>query len=301
MRLTTRIEQMESVDPFARLVQKLVSRAVPQQSLQKDLLSGTWIGRPLHPILTDVVIGTWISAFLLDLLSDERTERAADRLLSIGNVSALPTIAAGLSDWSDLWGAQQRVGSAHALGNTAALCLQILSSRARKNGSRKAAKLLTLAAVGIGGGSAYLGGHLSFVNGVGVNRTAFEAWPQEWMPVIADDDLPEGTLIESKVNEVRVLLYKEGEEIYALSDRCTHRGCRLHLGQVKDLSVECSCHGSIFRLSDGAVIRGPATVPAPVYEVRRRDGRIEVRRLLRSQWGTKRTDPNQPSRDQEGP
>ena len=97
-RLVTKIEQMDSLDSLARLLQKLLSRTVPQQSIRKDVLSGTWLGRPLHPLLTDVVIGTWISASFLDLLSYDETEDAADLLLSIGNVSAVPTIAAGLSD-----------------------------------------------------------------------------------------------------------------------------------------------------------------------------------------------------------
>lgn len=286
-RLVTKIEQMESLDPLARLVQKFLFRTVPQQSMRKDLLSGTWLGRPLHPVLTDVVIGSWISASFLDLLSDKHSEPAADRLLSIGNLSALPTIAAGLSDWAELWGEQQRLGSVHSLGNAAALTLQVLSSRGRKAGRRKTAKLLSLAAVATAGGSAYLGGHLSFVKGVGVNRTAFESWPQEWTPVIAEDELVDGTLKLSKAGDVPVMLYKHSDQIYALADRCSHRGCPLHLGQVNDLMVECPCHGSIFHLLDGAVISGPATVPAPTFEVRRRGGRVEVRRLVASQWGRK--------------
>ncbi|MGH3846914.1 MAG: Rieske (2Fe-2S) protein, partial [Pseudonocardiaceae bacterium] len=60
-----------------------------------------------------------------------------------------------------------------------------------------------------------------------------------------------------------------------------HRGCPLHMGQVNDLMLECSCHGSIFRLSDGEVLRGPATVPAPTYEVRYKNGKVEVRLTVR--------------------
>jgi len=285
MRLATRIEGIDSLDVFAQFVQKVVYRAIPQESIRKDLLSGTWLGRPLHPLLTDVVIGAWLSSLLLDVLSDEQSEKAADQLLFVGNVAAFPTVASGLSDWAELWGEQQRLGSIHALGNAAALALQIMSSMNRKNGKRKTATILSVSAFSIAAVSAYLGGHLSFVKGVGVNQTAFEPWPQEWTPVIAEEDLVDSTLMQSKANDVDVLLYKEGEEIYALSDRCSHRGCPLHLGQVDDLMVECPCHGSIFRLSDGAVIRGPATVPAPSYEVRRRAGKVEVRLLVRAQWG----------------
>jgi nitrite reductase/ring-hydroxylating ferredoxin subunit len=173
------------------------------------------------------------------------------------------------------------VGSIHALGNTTALSFQILSSKGRRSGKRKRARLLSLTAMIIAGASAYLGGHLSFVKGVGVNQTAFEEWPQEWTPVIAEEDLAEDTLTPVRADGVRIMLYKKGEGLYALSDRCSHRGCPLHLGQVNDLMVECSCHGSIFRLSDGGVVRGPATVPAPFYEVRCQDGKVEVRLTVR--------------------
>lgn len=271
------IEEMEALDRFANLVQKGISRIVPQESALKDLLSGTWLGRPLHPILTDAVIGAWASALLLDILGGKRAERAADQLVAIGNMAALPTIAAGLSDWAELWGAQQRLGSVHALGNATAFSFQTLSFWARRSGKRKRARLLSLTAMAIAGASAYLGGHLSFVKGVGVNQTAFEEWPQEWTPVIAEQDLAEDTLTPARADGVRIMLYKKGEQLYALSDRCSHRGCPLHQGQVNDLMLECSCHGSIFRVSDGGVVRGPATVPAPTYEVRYQDGKVEVR------------------------
>ncbi|MDQ3826233.1 MAG: Rieske 2Fe-2S domain-containing protein [Actinomycetota bacterium] len=279
--LIKRLEDMEPLDRVADLVQRVISRIVPQESVRKDLLSGTWLGRPLHPVLTDVVIGSWASASALDVLGDKKAEGAADQLVFIGTVAALPTIAAGLSDWAELWGAQQRVGSVHAVGNATALSLQIFSITARRSGKRKKACLLSLASLVIAGASANLGGYLSFVKGVGVNQTAFEDWPQEWTPVIAEDDLAEDTLTPARADGVRIMLYKKGERLYALSDRCSHRGCPLHLGHVKDLMLECSCHGSIFRLSDGEVLRGPATIPAPTYEVRCQNGKVEVRLTVR--------------------
>jgi nitrite reductase/ring-hydroxylating ferredoxin subunit/uncharacterized membrane protein len=279
--LTKRLEDMEPLDRFADLAQRVISRLVPQESVRKDLLSGTWLGRPLHPVLTDVVIGSWTSASALDVLGDKKTKQAADQLVFIGTLAALPTIAAGLSDWAELWGAQQRVGSVHAVGNATAVSLQVFSIKARRSGKRKKACLLSLTAMVIAGASANLGGYLSFVKGVGVNQTAFEVWPQEWTPVIAEDDLAEDTLTPARADGVHIMLYKKAEQLYALSDRCTHRGCPLHLGQVNNLMLECSCHGSIFRLSDGEVLRGPATVPAPTYEVRYHNGKVEVRRTVR--------------------
>src|SRR5919108_6258431 len=123
------IEQLELLDPVSEPLQKAVRRAVPQESQLKDLLSGTWLGHPLHPPLTDVVIGAWTSALLLDLLGGDRAEEAADRLVATGILAAVPTAAAGLSDWAELRGGSRRVGSVHAVGNTSALLLHTLSWR----------------------------------------------------------------------------------------------------------------------------------------------------------------------------
>src|ERR671936_876851 len=40
----------------------------------RDFLHGTWLGHPLHPVLTDVPIGAWTTAVLLDAL-DTLSER----------------------------------------------------------------------------------------------------------------------------------------------------------------------------------------------------------------------------------
>ncbi|HEY4409816.1 MAG TPA: iron-sulfur protein, partial [Acidimicrobiia bacterium] len=39
----------------------------------------------------------------------------------------------------------------------------------------------------------------------------------------------------------------------------------------------CPWHGSVFRLEDGSVVHGPASVPQAAYDVRVQDGRIEIR------------------------
>ena len=277
LRFAGRIERMQSLDGIGEAIQKVVTRAIPQESTLKDLLSGTWLGHPAHPLLTDVVVGAWTSAFFLDLLPDERAAQGADDLIAIGVVVAVPTAAAGLSDWAELFGEQRRLGSFHAAGNFTALSLQTLSWLARRSGKRGRGKLLSLAAMGAAVVSAYLGGHIGFTRGVGVNRTAFEQGPEEWTPVIALEDLPVESLVGAKVNDLRVALYRKGDEIYALSDTCPHRGCLLHDGRVDDGIVTCPCHGSAFRLQDGELVQGPATVPAPSYDVRLREGTVELR------------------------
>src|SRR5437667_12885469 len=79
-------------DVAKRLADRLESRPV------KDLLSGTWLGHPLHPLLTDVPIGAWIASAVLDLLGCERRASASAKLVGIGVLAVLPTAANGLSD-----------------------------------------------------------------------------------------------------------------------------------------------------------------------------------------------------------
>jgi uncharacterized membrane protein len=186
------IERLEALDVVSAPLQKAVRSAVPQGSELKDLLSGTWLGHPLHPPLTDVVIGAWTSALLLDLVGGKDDEEAADSLVAAGILAAIPTASAGLSDWAELRGGTRRVGTFHALGNTTALLLHALSWFARRRGNRGRGVTLSALGYGVATFSAWLGGHLSFRKGVGVNQTAFEEAPSEWTPVLEEAELEEG-------------------------------------------------------------------------------------------------------------
>ena len=90
-RIAKPIEQIEALDAVLEPLQKAVQTVVPERSELKDVLSGTWLGEPPDPPLTDVVIGTWTSALLLDLLGGEQTQKAADGLVAAGVRAAVPT------------------------------------------------------------------------------------------------------------------------------------------------------------------------------------------------------------------
>ncbi len=79
-----------------------------------------------------------------------------------------------------------------------------------------------------------------------------------------------------------VLLYRTAERIYAIGNRCTHQGAPLDRGPVRAggsrATVTCPAHGSMFRLEDGSVVRGPARERVPAYDVRVTSGTVELRR-----------------------
>jgi nitrite reductase/ring-hydroxylating ferredoxin subunit/uncharacterized membrane protein len=274
--LVGRLEQARLLDPVAKLLQAGVRSVVPQESRLKDLLSGTWLGHPLHPPLTDLVIGGWTSALLLDLLGGEGAEDAADRLVAVGIVAAAPAALSGLSDWAELSGASRRVGSVHAIANSTALALQALSLLARRRGDRARGLTLSLAGVAVATAAAWLGGHLSFVKGVGVNQAAFQDPPTDWTAVARAEEVREGALTPASADGLEIVLVRRSAQISALLDRCSHRGCALHAGRLEDGAIVCPCHGSTFRL-DGTIVKGPASSPQRALEVRVAEGTVEVR------------------------
>jgi nitrite reductase/ring-hydroxylating ferredoxin subunit/uncharacterized membrane protein len=273
------ITALDQLDAPARAVGKTVRDTVSAGPV-KDALSGTWLGHALHPVLTDLPIGTWTSAVLLDWLGGERSREAADRLIALGLAFALPTAVTGATEWADAEPASdevRRVGAVHAAANASAAMLFGASLSARRSGARGTGRLLALAGAGVMTASGLLGGHLSFAKGVGVDQTAFEEPPDEWTAALRDSDLPEGQSRYAEVGGVGVLVARHGGQVYALSNRCVHRGGPLDEGELHDGCVTCPLHGSTFRLSDGQVERGPAAYPQPVWHVRVRNGVIELK------------------------
>jgi nitrite reductase/ring-hydroxylating ferredoxin subunit len=273
-----RLEQAEPLDRLAKPVAAAVGRGVRPRAV-RNLLSGTYIGHPLHPMLTDVPIGAWGMSALLDTVGGRTAERAADLLVAAGVLAAVPTAASGLNDWSDTYGSDTRVGLVHAAVNTAALTLYAASLSSRAHGKRARGKVLGRAGLAVLLAGSYLGGHLTFVRGVNVNRTAWQEGPQDWTPVMADAELPDGEHRKVEAAGVPVLLYRAAGQVRALASTCSHMGGPLDEGTIGDGCVICPWHGSTFRFTDGSVQRGPASSPQPRYETRVSGEGIEIRAI----------------------
>ncbi|MGH9130960.1 MAG: Rieske 2Fe-2S domain-containing protein [Acidimicrobiales bacterium] len=274
------VKGLEGLEVLDRLGSPLASASgrVTRPTPVKNALSGTWLGHQLHPMLSDVPIGAWLAAGMLDLTGGAWGTRAARRLVGLGVLAALPTAAAGISDWSETYGSEQRVGLVHGLGNLAATGLQSASYLARRRGRRGTAVTLSVGALGIMTAAGYLGGHLSFNRGVGVNHTAFEEAVAEWTDVAALAELASDKPVRVVAGGVPVVLVRQGgEQVYALSATCVHAGGPLDEGEVVDGCLRCPWHASAFRLSDGKVMRGPAPIDQPAWEVRVEGERVQVR------------------------
>jgi nitrite reductase/ring-hydroxylating ferredoxin subunit/uncharacterized membrane protein len=271
-----RLEEAEALDEPADKLAKVVGAAV-RPRLVKNALSGTWLGHRFHPLMVPLPIGFWTGALIFDLIATRRARWAADVLVGSGIAAAVPTAAAGLSDWADAEPEGRRVGLVHLSCNTLALACYSASLAARLLGRRKAGVGLGLAgaaAISVGG---YLGGHLSYVQAVGVEKRRIAGGPKSWTAVLDAIDLEEGQPRVVRAGDTDVLLYRESNRVRAMWARCTHELGPLAEGTFADGCVTCPWHGSTFRLADGKVVRGPAAASQPVYEARVTDGKVEVR------------------------
>jgi uncharacterized membrane protein len=153
-------------EQFSRGIHGLVLKGGGPVRRIADLLHGTWLGHPLHSVLTDVTIGAWMFGSLMDLVSlsgrANGARSAADRLITIGTVSALPTALAGLTDYTTIPRGALTTGATHGLLNTVALALYALSMRSRRTGRRSGAMVLSGMGLGLILVSGWLGGELTY-------------------------------------------------------------------------------------------------------------------------------------------
>lgn len=274
-------------EPLQRLIGVLVGANHKPPRLFKSFLSGTWLGHPLHPVITDVPIGSWLLAALFDIVwlvspsSNAWAARGAEVLVIVGVAGALGAIVTGSSDWSDTYGRERTIGLIHGSLMILAAILYAVSFGLRYtvgSGESVSGAVLGFVGAAVFTLGAFYGGEMVFTLGTNVNHTAWEAAGEAFEPVIALANLPENQLTRVVAAGVPVVLVRLGDKIAAISATCPHAGGPLDEGSLENGVVTCPWHSSRFRLRDGRVLTGPATTNAPRYNVRIRDGQVEVMR-----------------------
>ena len=89
-------------------------------------------------------------------------------------------------------------------------------------------------------------------------------------------DLLYDMMIGAQESGKEILVAKLNDRFYALGNVCTHNGCRLSGGKIRDGKIRCPCHGSIFDPATGKVLQGPAEKPIPVFHIKVENGAIWV-------------------------
>lgn len=275
------LEQARALDGPAQSL-SVVLRRFLRPGRVKDMLHGVPIGHPAHPALTDIPLGCWTSAAVLDMVPGG--ERASRKLVATGLLTAVPTALTGLADWSSLHREQQRVGLVHAMATATAVTFYTASLIARARGRVTSGKVLGFAGLGAVLAGGYLGGHLAFRQAAGANHAESVAHliPLGWHDLCPLDELPEGEPTHRRLGYIGLFVLRDGDEVQALADGCSHLAGPLHQGRLVDRDgdtcVVCPWHGSTFRVADGSVVHGPATARQPAFETRvNGDGMVQVR------------------------
>ncbi len=288
-----------------KAVQQLYESAGPTGIRVRDFLHGIWLGHPLHAFLTDIPIGAYSLVAALDLVEvvdpGSKVGQGSDAVLAIGIASAGAAAVAGITDWQHTIDRPRRVGFLHALLNTSALALYVLSLFSRKSGARATGRSLAMGGFLVSMAAGYLGGHLAYGYKIGMNRAPTQDLPQKFTTVVdetgapIDAELPADQPRRAFIGKIPLLLVRRGQRIYALAETCAHMGGPLAEGKLtepgpasataenlneSDFSagcIICPWHGSQFSLVDGQVAQGPSVYPQPAFETRLHQGKIEVR------------------------
>ncbi|MFB7664025.1 Rieske 2Fe-2S domain-containing protein [Kitasatospora sp. NPDC056138] len=257
---------------------KCAVQAIPLGRL-RGILHGRPLGHPLHPALVQLPVGTWMSATVLDLVPGY--ERPARLLVALGVVAAAPAALTGWVDWAEQHEQQMRTGLLHAASMAAAAGLYGASWAARSYGCNGLGRALGFAGLVVVGSGAAVGGHLAYRQAAGANKAEPVAHLVEpgWHTLGRAEDFAVGRPVRRMIGEVPVVVVREADEVFhVLADRCSHFSGPLSEGEAVDGCVTCPWHGSVFRLSDGWNVGGPATAPQPRFTARTDgDGSLQAR------------------------
>nr|WP_274636292.1 Rieske (2Fe-2S) protein [Microbacterium bovistercoris] len=279
-RALRKLESARALDRITLPLSGFVNRLIPTGKA-RDLLHGVPLGHPLHPLLVQLPLGAWLSAAALDRMPG--AGRSATALVGLGTAAAVPAAATGILDWAKGHESQMRVGVVHWAANTVAVGCFAASFVARVRGRASTGRRLTLAGLGAAAVGGYLGGHLAYRLALGANHVEGvpHVLPEGWHDVGALDELSDRAMTRRVVDTVPVLLYRDGDRVQALTDRCSHLSGPLHEGALieegrRGMCVVCPWHGSTFALADGSVVHGPATSPQLRLRTRISGGQVEI-------------------------
>jgi nitrite reductase/ring-hydroxylating ferredoxin subunit/Fe-S cluster biogenesis protein NfuA len=99
---------------------------------------------------------------------------------------------------------------------------------------------------------------------------------QGWIAACALNDIPQGSVVERKIQDRSVLLYRDGNEVSCVENACAHLGMPLEMGEIQDGIITCSYHGFRYELATGICLTVPE-VQLKVHAVRVKGSQVEVR------------------------
>lgn len=105
---------------------------------------------------------------------------------------------------------------------------------------------------------------------------AATAAPPEDELVVALGDLPERVAHPLTLGRRPVLVFRDGDRVYAVAGRCTHQGTELADGALEGALLRCPWHGATFDLRTGARLNPPKCRDLRTYLVRVAGERVVI-------------------------
>jgi nitrite reductase/ring-hydroxylating ferredoxin subunit/uncharacterized membrane protein len=246
----------------------------------QNFLNGSWLGHPVHAVVTDVPIGAMTVSIIADVIGQPIV---ADASLVVGVLAMVASAVTGAADYAEVDGTARNRATVHSAVMVVSLVLYVISLAIRSGSpaDRMVPIVIALVAYLLLALGAAIGGDLVYLIGTHVNRHAWRGAGAKWIKLELGDltDIPEGgpTKLKAGINELAVV--REGDRILAVHAQCAHAGGPLAEGSLVGDAIECPWHGSRFRLANGHNVRGPAMYDQPAYDIRRAEaGGWEVRR-----------------------
>lgn len=246
----------------------------------QNFLNGSWLGHPVHSVITDVPVGAMTVSIVADVIGQPVV---ADVSMLLGVLALVAAAVTGAADYAEVDGTARMRATVHSTVMVVTLVLYVVSLliRAGSPTDRLLPVALGVVAYLLLALGAMIGGDLVYLIGTHVNRHAWRGAGTKWVAMDLGDlpDIPQGgpTKVRAGINDLAVI--REGDRILAVHAQCAHAGGPLAEGTIVGDAIECPWHGSRFHLEDGHVARGPAMYDQPAYEVRRTEaGGWEARR-----------------------
>jgi nitrite reductase/ring-hydroxylating ferredoxin subunit/uncharacterized membrane protein len=246
----------------------------------QNFLNGSWLGHPVHAVVTDVPIGALTVSIIADVIGQPIV---ADVSLLLGVLAMVASAVTGAADYTEVDGTARNRATVHMVVMILSLILYAISLVIRSGSPADRLAPIVLSVVAyllllLGGA---IGGDLVYLIGTHVNRNAWRGAGAKWIKLDLGDltDIPEGgpTKLKAGINDLAVV--REGDRILAVHALCAHAGGPLAEGSLVGDAIECPWHGSRYRMADGHNVRGPSMYDQPAYDVRRTEaGGWEVRR-----------------------
>jgi nitrite reductase/ring-hydroxylating ferredoxin subunit len=96
---------------------------------------------------------------------------------------------------------------------------------------------------------------------------------EDFVPVLDDNELPDGTMKLVKFEGLPLLLIKQQGKIFVIDNRCPHQGCGFSGGTLDGMCIICPCHDWCFNLETGEYI------VEPLIKLKKFDWKIEAGKI----------------------